>query len=201
MHNRPKLPKAHKLHEPSCSQSLYQPLPIAWPMMTLTWCICDLQLALFCLCVTKFRECPSRPVCVVRVRKWSPPRALGVRLQFLFLPSYSPPRTTTQAKPTQHIHSTELSLRHVQTEPFNLLTSTVIYLFIDIFLFFLQRVLPFCFIHLFLILTHKTPPTLGHIWYCLVHSFLKENVNMWHDHHYWPHSFVCEHVYWTLEAP
>lgn len=93
----------------------------------------------------------------------------------------------TQAQPTnatnRHTPPPPPPLSHVQTEPFNLLN---IYLFIeDIFSLWVQ---PFCSLSLCPTLLYALSRPI----YCLVHGFLKQNVNMWHDHHGWPPIALCE---------
>lgn len=132
-------------------------------------------------------ECPSSSLFVLAESEWGP---TGACAWGPFTVPVPPLATVpggglqnTSSTNATNIHTHTPPLSHVQTEPFNLLN---IYLFIeDIFSLWVQ---PFCPPSLCPTLLYALSRPI----YCLVHGFLKQNVNMWHDHHGWPPIALCE---------
>lgn len=158
------------------------------------------DLALICLCVTMyFRESvlAALSVCVVRggMRSHGCPRA-GVPSLLQFPPLATVPEDAkTQAQPTQPMQTCYSSLMYRR--------SPLTY-WIFIYLLRTSLVSWSAAILFPLTLSYIIPHTFSRPIYCLVHSFLKQNVNMWHDHHGWPPTALREcgfvFIFWILSS-
>lgn len=130
-------------------------------------------------------ECPSSSLFVLSESEWGPMGAPGWGPFTVPVPSlsYSPGGCKTQTEPTRQMY-TRYSFLLYRRSP---LTYWV-------FIYLLRT-------SLVCECSHSAPlpslcPTLlralSRPIYCLVHGFLKQNVNMWHDHHGWPPTALCE---------
>lgn len=128
-------------------------------------------------------ECPSSSLFALSELEWGPVGAPGLGSLYCPCPSLSdsPRGCKTQTEPTQQTYSHYSSLMYRRSP-----------LTYWIFIYLLRT-------SLVCECSHSVPshlcPTLLHAQsrpiYCLVHDFLKQNVNMWHDHHGWPPTALC----------